>query len=132
MGQRQHMQAVFTGDSWTVENDRGSRIQIGSGDGMFSPYDLLLGGLEGCLYATFAEVAQKMRASYREAAFEVTGFKRDEDVATLESVKVSVTIREGSSEKKLTRAFDAATRYCSVYQTLSKVAEMSWEISFEQ
>lgn len=130
MGARQHMTADFQRSSWKLTNDIGSSIYIGSGRNEFAPYDLLLGALESCLFATFDEVAEKMRASYDYIHFDVTGIKRDADIATLETCSIEVTIRNASDQKKLTRAFDIATRYCSVYQTISQVAEMSWSITF--
>jgi putative redox protein len=130
MGAMQHMRARFVKDDWKVINDRDQSIAIGPGNEQFAPYDLLLGALESCLYATFTEVAEKMKETYAFVEFDVTGIKRDEDVATLERCTVEVTISGASHQKKLTKAFDVATRYCSVYQTISQVAQMSWEVTF--
>jgi putative redox protein len=65
-----------------------------------------------------------MRLSYDSAQMDVSGVKRDADVATLETCSVEMVIQGGSDKTKLERAFDIATRYCSVYQTISQVAEM--------
>jgi putative redox protein len=125
-----HMQASFTPDAWTALNDRGNKVNIGSRPDEFAPYDLLLAGLEGCLFSTFNDVIQKMRLTYESAEMEVSGVKRDADVATLETCTVEMRIRGGSDVTKLERAFDIATRYCSVYQTISQVAEMKSLVTF--
>lgn len=126
-----HMKGTFTPDTWRVTNDRGSSLQIGSAQQEFAPYDLLLSALEGCLFATFRDVAEKMKVTYERAELEVSGYKRDEDVATLEECTVSVRVKGASDQKKVSKAFEIASRYCSVFQTLSKVASMKLEVSFE-
>jgi putative redox protein len=130
MANTNHMRARFTKEQWELTNDRGNSLYIGSKPDAFAPYDLLLGALEGCLVSTFDDVVTKMRLDYTSVEFDVTGIKRDADVATLETCRVEVTVFGGSDEKKLKRAFDIATRYCSVYQTISQVADMSWDITF--
>lgn len=130
MGAKQHMKGHFTPKQGQVRNDRGSTVKIGQGEDAFAPYDLLLGALESCLFATFNDVAVKMHLAYEQIDMEVFSEKRDADVATLETVNVQVSVTGGADERKLTRAFDIATRYCSVYQTISKVASMNWTISF--
>ena len=59
------------------------------------------------------------------------GRKRDEKVATLETCHIKVKVKGASDKEKVKKAFEVATRYCSVFHTLSKVAEMTWEIDFE-
>lgn len=125
-----HMSASFTPEVWSAVNDRGNKVNIGSRPGEFAPYDLLLAGLEGCLFSTFNDVVKKMRLSYDSAQMDVSGVKRDADVATLETCTVEMTIRGGSDQTRLARAFDIATRYCSVYQTISQVAEMESSVTF--
>ncbi|MGM0431743.1 MAG: OsmC family protein [Spirochaetota bacterium] len=130
MGARQHMRGQFTPTQWQIQNDRDNTITIGRGQDAFVPYDLLLGALESCLFSTFNDVVQKMHLSYEQVDMEVFSEKRDADVATLETCSVQVSVTGGSDERKLRRAFDIATRYCSVYQTISKVASMNWDITF--
>ncbi len=61
----------------------------------------------------------------------VEGEKREEVPTTLKTVHLKVTISGASEEKGLTKALDLAGKYCSIYQTISHVADMSHEIIFE-
>ncbi|WP_105615728.1 OsmC family protein [Vallitalea okinawensis] len=105
--------------------------KIGSAEGTIAPYDMLFGGLASCLYATFLEIAQKKRIGFDAAHFEVSGEKREEVPTTLKWVNVKVTIKNAEKEKGLVKSMELASQYCSIYQTISKVAEMSWDIKFE-
>jgi len=107
-----------------------AKAPIGSEEGTLAPYDMLFGALASCLYATFLSVAEKKRITFESASIEVTGEKREEVPATLKWVNVKITVKDASKEKGLTQAADLATQYCSIYQTIGHVAEMSWEIDF--
>ena len=131
MGEKQHMRARFTKEGWEAIKDDGSTLHIGKAEGAFRPYDLLLAALEGCLYATIVSVAEKMQADYDILEMEVSGEKRDEKVATLKECHIAITVTGASDEKKITKACDIGTRYCSVYNTIAKVAEMSWDVTFQ-
>jgi len=131
MGNKQHVIADFYDTRWRTVNDIGTEIQIGSDPGKAAPYDLLLGALSGCLYSTFESILEKMQVSVKGTRFDIYGEKRDEKVATLKECHVDVTVIGAEDEQKAKKAMEIATRYCSIYQTLSKVAEMSWEIAFE-
>lgn len=126
MGTKQHVIADFYGDRWRTVNDRGSQILIGKADGKSEPYDLLLGALSGCLYATLESIFEKMQITCKGTLFDISGEKRDDKVATLATCHVDVTFIGATDQAKATKAFEIATRYCSVFQTISKVAEMSW------
>ncbi len=130
MGETQHMRAKFSGPSWEATNDGGNTLTIGKGPDDFTPYNLLLAALEGCLYATIVSVAQKMNTTYDQLEMEVTGVKRDAQVATLETCHIAITVTNASDEKKVKRSCDIGTRYCSIYNTLSQVAKMSWDVKF--
>ncbi len=130
MGETQHMKARFSSDSWEATNDQGNTLTIGAGPEDFSPYNLLLAALEGCLYATIISVAEKMHASYDLLEMEVTGVKRDEKVATLETCHIAITVTNATDEKKVKKSCDIGTRYCSIYNTLSQIAKMSWDVKY--
>ncbi|MDP4121216.1 MAG: OsmC family peroxiredoxin, partial [Bacillota bacterium] len=59
--------------------------------------------------------------------------KRDEVPKMTKLVIIKVTMNGADVEKKerIEHAFQLATEYCSVFQTLSKVAEMKYEVAFE-
>ncbi len=104
---------------------------IGSDEGTLAPYDMLLGALGSCLYATFLDIARKKRIGYERAEIKVTGEKRTEVPTTLKWVHVEFRIFKAEKELGLEQGAKLATEYCSIYQTISHVAEMSYEIVFE-
>jgi len=128
MGEKKHIRADFVPGHYQFTTDKGSSFVIGPES---APYDYLLGALSGCLFKTFEEVADKMRFSWEHISFEVNGEKREETPTTLKEVHITVQATGVDNQQKFQKAFDAATRYCSLYQTISKVSEMSWTISFQ-
>ena len=48
----------------------------------------------------------------------------------MKTVHLTVTIHGTDKEDAVRKSFDLATKYCSVYQTISHVAEMSYELHF--
>lgn len=105
-------------------------VKIGSEEGTLEPYDMLLGALGSCLYATFIEIAVKKRIKYDGLEMHITGEKRDEIPTTLKNVNIDVVITNAEKEKGLEQAFKISTEYCSIYTTISKVAEMNYNITF--
>ncbi len=114
----------------TLISDRGE-VKIGAQEGGMSPYNLLLGGLASCLYATFLEISEKKKITFESASFDIEGDKRETVPTTLEKVVIKLTVKGASDEKGLVKSLDLAAKYCSIYQTLSHVAEMHHEIIFE-
>lgn len=109
---------------------KNGRVAVGSDEGSLSPYDMLLGSLAACLYSTFLDVIEKKKIEFSGADVIVTGEKRKEIPATLEWVNVIIEIRDASNEKGVLKASELAAKYCSVYETISKVAKMSLEVKF--
>ena len=132
MGSKQHVIADFYDTRWRTVNDIGTEIKIGNDAGKAAPYDLLLGALSGCLYTTFESILEKMQITVKGTRYDIHGEKRDDKIATLKECHVNVTVVGAEDEQKTKKAMEIATRYCSIYQTLSKVAEMSWEVAFEK
>ena len=109
---------------------RGS-AKIGSEEGTLEPYDMVFGALGSCLYATFLEIAVKKRISYDSVHIKISGEKREEIPTYLKTTHVELTVVNPEKEKGLEQAMRLATEYCSVYQTLAKVSEMTYELKFE-
>ena len=109
---------------------KNGNVKIGSEEGTLEPYDLLLGALGSCLYSTFLDIAVKKRITYDRLEMRITGEKRTEIPATLKWVNVDVTVVNPEKQHGLDQALKLATEYCSVYTTISKVAEMSYTLSF--
>lgn len=98
--------------------------------GTTGPYEYILGGMCGCLFSTFEDIAKEQGLAYELVTFQVDGVKRDEVPSFLRSVHVHVSVRGTSDPKAFTYWFGEATKRCSAYQTLARVAEMSWDIEF--
>lgn len=105
--------------------------RVGKGEGRMAPYDLLLGALGGCFYSTFLGIAEKMRLEFAGAALSIHGVKREEVPTTLKTVEMTFTIRGAKAEKGFRRAAELASKYCSIHETLSRVAEMSLQVVLE-
>ena len=112
-----------------LEAERGS-VAIGLENNTLAPYDLLLGALGSCLYATFLEIVNKKRLTFESVKIEIQGVKREIVPTTLETVEVLFSVKGASKPKGFEQALKLATEYCSVYQTIAKVADMSYSINF--
>ncbi len=106
-------------------------VAIGIEEGTIEPYDMVFGALGSCLYSTFLDIAVKKKIVYDGVRMKVSGEKRTEVPTTLKTVNVEVVVVNPEKEKGLDQAMKLATEYCSVYQTLSHVAEMSYSLEFE-
>lgn len=98
-------------------------------DGM-APYHLLYGAVGSCFYSTFLSIANKKRLSFQDAQLEVSGIKRDTIPATLEYLKIEMTIRGGSDQAQLLSAAELGAKYCSIHETISKVAKIDLVVNF--
>lgn len=107
-------------------------ILIGEGENKMMPYDLLFGALGSCMYANFIGISKKKKIKFESVRMEVTGEKRDEVPALLKWVRVKYIVKNGEKEKGLTQAADLSSKHCSIYQTISYVADMSCVIEFEK
>ncbi|MDD2561257.1 MAG: OsmC family protein [Eubacteriales bacterium] len=113
-----------------ISDDR--QVAIGKSGGGMAPYELLLGALGSCYYATFIGIARKMRLEYTGADIAIHGVKRDEIPTTLKSVDMVVTIKGAANQKGFERASGLAAQYCSVHATVAKVADIALTLRFEE
>ncbi|MGE4583954.1 MAG: OsmC family protein [Sphaerochaeta sp.] len=127
MGDKKHIRADFVPGHYQFATDAGASFEIGKSS---APYDYLLGALSGCLFKTFEELAVKMRVGWEHISFDVKGEKREEVPTTLQEVYIVVEATGVDNQQKFSKAFETATRYCSIYQTISHVAEMHWSVDF--
>jgi putative redox protein len=107
-------------------------IKLGSQENGMKPYHLLFGALASCFYATFLSVAEKMRLSFSDVDIEVNGVKRDEAIATLSDVKIEMVIYNGLDETKLHKAAELGAKFCSIHETISKVATIDLVVIFKK
>ena len=119
----------YTPEKHTLENDRGF-VGIGPNPGEFFPYDLLLGALSSCFYYTLIEILEKRKEQIPAIEIIVTGEKRTEVPTTLEWVKLDITVTGEVNQKQFLRSVDLAGKYCSIHETISKVARMTHEVKF--
>jgi len=114
-----------------LETDRAT-VRIGSKAGEFAAYDLMLGVVK-CLFSLHAarHPCKKVKSG-KVPTIEiiVTGEKRTEVPTTLEWVNLEITVTGDVDEKQFLRSVDLAAKYCSVHETISKVARMSHEVKF--
>ncbi len=121
-----------SGFNGTVAGDRGE-ANIGVSGNSFQPYELLYGALSSCVHATVLGVARKMRLEYDTVEYDVTGTKRTEVPTFLTHLYMTVTMTgvPEENQKKMTKAITLGTEYCSIYNTIAKVAEMHLEIKYK-
>ena len=99
-------------------------------EGRLAPYDLMLGALGACYYSTFVDIADKMRLGYERAEIRIHGVKREKVPTTLKTVHMEFTIFGAAEQKGFHRASELAAKYCSVHETISKVADIRLELKF--
>jgi len=108
-----------------------AELLIGNQEGGLKPYNLLFAALASCFYATFLSIVQKKRLSFSGARLEVDGRKRQEVPTTLEYVMLKLIIQGAQDKKKgFIKSAELASEYCSIYQTVGKVAQMNFEVEF--
>lgn len=117
--------AEFSGE---LMGEKGS-LSIGKAPEGFRPYELLLGALGACYYATFVDVAKKMRLQYERCEFDIRGVKREEVPTTLSTVEINFSVYGVKEERGFSRAAELAAKYCSVHETISKVADIKLNLS---
>lgn len=109
---------------------RNAESRIGREAGELAPYDLLLGALGSCYYATFVDITKRMRIAYESAVIDIHGVKREEVPETLQTVTIVLTLKGAVDDQKFRRAAQLAAKYCSIRETIQKVADISLEVRF--
>ena len=122
--------AFKTGKGGEGRNPDGYTLKIMQGESSARPYELLFMALGSCLYSTFEDVLRKMRISCVSTSIEISGAKRDEVPKFLQKCSIKFHVSGADKPARFEKAFEMACKYCSIYQTLSKVAEMEQDIVF--
>lgn len=118
--------STFTG---TMFSPTGT-VKLGDQNGGMQPYHLLYGALGSCFYATFLSIATKKRLTFKNASLEISGIKRDEIPPTLNEVKITLVINNPSEEIQFKKSAELGAKYCSIHETISKVATITLEVLF--
>ena len=108
----------------------GSRMDAEVGEDGLAPYDMLLGGLSGCFYVTFLEIAEKKRLSFDRAEMELEGVHRDGIPRTLSDIHMTLTLFGAAEEdrKAYQQSLNLAEKYCSIHATIAKVAKITCDL----
>jgi putative redox protein len=106
------------------------RVVLGSQPDGIAPYHLLYGAVGSCFYSTFLSVAKKKKLIFKDANLDISGTKRDTIPATLEYLKIVLTIRGGQDEAQLKTSAELGAKYCSIHETISKVAKIDLVVNF--
>lgn len=127
-----HLDIEFTNGFQGVAKMPNVDVKIGMGEGEALPYDLLFSALASCLYSTFLDINEKKKIAFDNCTIKVSGEKRTEIPATLEWVNVEFAITgvDESKQKGVEKAAELSTKYCSIYQTVAQVAEMSVNVTY--
>ncbi|HOW37682.1 MAG TPA: OsmC family protein [Candidatus Izemoplasmatales bacterium] len=105
-------------------------FHIGEQGKGLQPYNLLLGALGSCFYATFLDIVEKKRLKFDGATLDITGQKRTEVPSTLETVHIQMRIVNPSDEKQFLRSVELGAKYCSIHETVAKVATITIDVEF--
>ncbi len=131
MGQKVSAQLEFKKDFKGKLILSDGEIGIGMEPNEARPYDLLQGALVSCLHSTLLEILTKKRIEIESVSYRVSGEKRDEIPTTLKSVSIEAFFSPSDKEEQIRKSMDLACKYCSVYNTLAQVAEMTMTVSFK-
>ena len=84
-----------------------------------------------CLHSTLLDILTKKRIEIESVSYRVSGEKRDEIPTTLKSVSIEALFSPSDKEDQIRKSVELACKYCSVYNTLAQVAEMTMTVSFK-
>ncbi len=128
-----NVKMVFDNQMHGIVTGHHGSSQVGPAEGALAAYDMVLGGLGACLNHTFQSVLDKKKVKIHGVNYNIEGEKREEVPTTLKTVTVEAIISGVEEDKKdaVKKSFELATRYCSVYQTISQVAEMKYTVDFK-
>lgn len=125
--EKQHVQLNFSQDFVGTLQTQLGEFSVGRQKGDLLPYDMVLGALGSCYYATFLGIAEKMRLEYEKVEIDIRGAKRQEVPTTLEWVEVKLDFYgvAPKQDNKFARAVDLAGQYCSVHEMIAQVAKIT-------
>ena len=107
------------------------KVILGEQENGIYPYHMLFGALGSCFYATFLSIAKKKRLSFDKAEVEVSGHKgTGKEVNLLEKVTIELLITNPSNEKALSKSAELGSKFCSIHETISNVADVELIVKF--
>ena len=131
MGAKQHIEISFEFPFQGIaRNEKGFSVNIGIEDDDARPYDLLLSALGACLYANFVAITNEKKLSFEKVEIDLSGERRDKVPMTLKNCRIVFKVMGAENQKGFQESLDLASKNCSIYQTISNVAEMETELKF--
>lgn len=103
---------------------------IGDEQGKMLPYNMLFGALGSCFYSTLLDIIEKKRLPLKGTTMTISGTHREGIPHTLDHVVIDLVINASGPEEKYLRSIELSKQYCSVYTTVSKVAEIEVNVQF--
>ncbi|MFA6627923.1 MAG: OsmC family protein [Bacilli bacterium] len=104
---------------------------IGNESGKLLPYNMLFGALGSCFYSTFLDIVEKKRLPLEGASIRIQGTHREELPFTLNHVIMDIVIKATGNEEKYLRSIELSKKYCSIFTTVSQVADIVVNVQFE-
>ena len=100
------------------------------------PYELLFTALASCMYSTFLDVIDKKKLDYDKINISIDGEKVDDIPSFLKKADIKFTVSgaEKDNEKtvaKFEKSLKLSEKYCSIFNTITKIAELNSTITFE-
>ena len=97
-----------------------------------APTDMLLAAVGACAGIDVVDILAKGRQEIRELTVHVSGRRRPAPPRFFETLHVRFVIRGAVAQAKAERAAALSfEKYCSVYHTLRKDLQTSWEVIVE-
>ncbi|GGO28410.1 osmotically inducible protein C [Microbispora rosea subsp. aerata] len=118
-----------TEDGFVARNERGAEIAMGSGDGVFSPVELLLAAVGGCNIMTVEPLTAQRGHRLLRLAVEVSAEK--ESPTLLRSITVTYDVElpgEDSGEVFAAVAERVHERHCTVSRSLRNGTEVKLDL----
>lgn len=116
----------FIADNGVYQFNISSSPNLEEGNIGFSPMELVLEGLAGCMSVDIMMILNKQRQVVESYQVFVKGNRVDDIPRVFESIDMLVDIQGDILPKKIQRAIDlSAEKYCSVLKMLEKAANIN-------
>ena len=116
----------FIADNGVYQFNISSSPNLEEGNIGFSPMELVLEGLAGCMSVDIMMILNKQRQVVESYQVFVKGNRVDDIPRVFESIDMLVDIQGDILPKKIQRAIDlSAEKYCSVLKMLEKAAKIN-------
>lgn len=98
----------------------------------YAPYEMLISALGACFFHTFREIVEKMKLQFDHLELQIHGERKADPPQTLVRVQMDAQIFGAQGEhEKFDRAFELAEKYCSVHETVARVATIDSQLTYQ-